>query len=97
MTEFVRVRQFDSEEGGGAGKFCQADYLFSAKHRLRIQNILKSIFKSQKKQPYMEGRGGGVVVQDTIGCFMLVCVIFIKFLFICFLCLCPRHKMARGH
>ena len=38
-----------------------ADYLFSALHRLRIQNILKSIFlKSKKNQTYMEG--GGVVV-----------------------------------
>ena len=31
MTEIARVGQFDSEEGGGgAGKFCRADYLFSA-------------------------------------------------------------------
>ena len=60
MTEFVRVRQFDSERG--AGNFFLADYLFSAMHRLRIQNILKNIFlKSQKKQTYMYMEKGVVV------------------------------------
>ena len=59
MTEFVRVRQ-DSEwgGGGGVGKFCRADYSFSAWHRLRIQDILKSIFLKPKEKTYIE-KGGG--------------------------------------
>ena len=62
MTEFVRVRQFDSEGGWGAGKFCRADYLFSAWHRLRIQNILIEHFLKAKRNKHTL-KGGGVVVE----------------------------------
>ena len=64
MTEFVRVRQFDSEKGGGggAGKFCRADYLFSALYIASATNpefFEEHFFKAKKKQTYLEKGGGG--------------------------------------
>ena len=78
MTEIVKARQFDSEEGGGvlANFVGQIIYfLHSIGYVSRL--MWRAFVKSQKKQTYIDWGGGVVVVevQYDVSCLiMLVCV-----------------------
>ena len=63
MTEFVRVWQFDSEEGGrGLANFVGQIIYFLHNIGYESRIFWRAVFKSQKKQTYIE-MGGGVVVE----------------------------------
>ena len=73
MTEFVRVRHFDSEGGGGLANFAGhiIYFLYSIDYESKI---LKNIFLKAKRNKHTFKRRGGFVVevQLDVSCFPYV-------------------------